>query len=228
MAEKKEKESQVEDDVLFKEIDEELRQDQLTKLWQEYGKYAMAGTVAIVVGVAGFKGWEAYDVSSRKAEGERFAKAQAAAESQQLESAFQAFDAIEADGRAGYPLLARFQKGRMLVRQGDSGGAAAVYRGLSEDDSIDPIYRNLALILGAVQELNTTGADMAGLEARLKPLMDSASPWRFSATEITGLLALRTGNRAHARKLFASLAGNGRAPQGVRARAQEMLSIIGE
>ena len=228
MAEKNEKEPQFQDDPLFKEIDDELRQDQLNKLWREYGKFAMAGTVALVVGVAGFKGWQAYDLSSRNAEGERFAQAQAAAESKQLETAFKAFDAIEADGKVGYPLLARFQKARMLVRQGDSGGAAAVYRGLSEDDSIDLIYRNLALILGAVQELNTTGADLAGLEARLKPLMDGASSWRFSATEITGLLALRVGNKTRARKLFASLAGDGRAPQGVRARAQEMLSIVGQ
>lgn len=228
MAEKNEKEPEFQNDPLFKEIDDELRQDQFNKLWREYGKFAMAGTVALVIGVAGFKGWQAYDLSSRNAEGERFAQAQAAAESKQLEAAFKAFDAIEADGKAGYPLLARFQKARMLVRQGDSGGAAAVYRGLSEDDSIDVIYRNLALILGAVQELNTTGADLAGLEARLKPLMDGASSWRFSATEITGLLALRVGNKTRARKLFASLAGDGRAPQGVRARAQEMLSIVGQ
>ena len=228
MAEKNEKELQLQEDVLFKEVDEELRQDKLSKLWQEYGKFAMAGAVALVIGVAGFKGWQAYDVSSRNAEGERFANAQAAAESQQLETAFKAFDAIEADGWAGYPLLARFQKARMLVRQGDSGGAVAVYRGLSEDDSIDPIYRNLALILGAIQELNTTGADLAGLEARLKPLMDGASSWRFSATEITGLLAIRAGDKARARKLYASLASDGRAPQGVRARAQEMLSIVGQ
>ena len=82
--------------------------------------------------------------------------------------------------------------------------------------------------MGAVQELNTTGAGLAGLEARLKPLMDGASSWRFSATEITGLLAMRAGDKARARKLYASLAGDGRAPQGVRARAQEMLSIIGQ
>ena len=228
MAEKNEKELQIRDEILFKEIDEELRQDQFTQLWQEYGKFAMAGVVAIVVGVGGFKGWQAYDLSSRNAEGERFAQAQATAKSQQLEAALKAFDAIEADGKAGYSLLARFQKARMLARQGDSGGAAAAYRGLSEDDGIDSIYRNLALILGAVQELNTPGADLAGLDARLKPLREGIAPWRFSATEITGLLAMRRGNKANAKKFFIGLVNDAGAPQGVRARAQEMLSIIGE
>jgi hypothetical protein len=212
-----------EDDILFKEIDEELRQDQWQKLWREYGKYAVAAAIALVVAVAGYKGWQAYDISSRQAEGERFARAMAADE--KSEDAFKAFQDIAADGKAGYPLLARFSQARMMARAGDQAGAAAAYRALSDDAGLSPVYRNLAVILGGYQELNTAGADLAALESRLKPMLAKSSPWRYAATEFTGLLAMQAGDKTRARKLFSGLAGDARAPQGVRARAQEMLSI---
>ncbi len=216
-----------EDDVLFEEIDEELRQDQWQKLWQEYGKYAMAATIALVVGVAGFQGWRAYDISSSNEAGERFARTQDM-EANNPEQAFKAFSDMAKDGKAGYPVLARFNQARLMAETGDSAGAAATYRGLSEDSGLDSVYRNLALILGAYHEMNASGADLASLEGRLKPLLAESSPWRFSAAEITGLLAMRAGDKARARKLFSSLAGDARAPEGVRARAREMLSITGQ
>ena len=43
------------DDILFEEIDDELRKDHANKLWQAYGQYVIALCVAIVVGVGGFK-----------------------------------------------------------------------------------------------------------------------------------------------------------------------------
>ncbi len=216
-----------EDDILFKEIDEELRQDQWQKLWREYGKYVIAATIALVVGVAGYQGWQAYDISSRNEAGERFARTQNM-EANNPEQAFKAFSDMARDGKAGYAVLARFNQARLMAETGDSAGAAAAYGELSEDSGLDSIYRNLALILGAYHELNAPGADLASLEGRLKPLLAESSPWRFSAAEITGLLAMRTGDKARARKLFSSLAGDGHAPEGVRARAREMLSITGQ
>ena len=64
-----------EDDILFEEVDDELRQDQANKLWQVYGQYVLALCVAIVIGVGGFKGWQHYDLTTRQEAGERFAAA---------------------------------------------------------------------------------------------------------------------------------------------------------
>lgn len=217
-----------EEDILFQEIDDDLRQDQATKLWRAYGKHVIAATVLLVVAVAGFQGWKAYDFSTREADGKRFSKAQAMVETGQREAALQAFADIAADGRAGYALLARFQQARLLARASDAAGAAAAYRALSGDGGIDSLYQNLAVILGGFQELNVAGADLAALANRLEPLMAETKPWRFSAREIKGLLAHKSGDAAAARKLFQGLATDPRAPQGVRVRAQEMLSILGK
>ena len=216
-----------EDDILFREIDEDLRQDEFQKLWKAYGKYTLAGVVVLVLGVAGFKGWQSYDISARKALGVRFQSAADLVTAGNTDEALKMFFEIAEDG-GGYQMLARFNQARIYARQGDAGGAAAAYRALVGDGAIDSLYRDLAVILGAYQELNDPGADLPALAKRLERLRAENSPWRYSAGEISGLLARRAGDRAKAKELFQGLANDPRAPQGVRARAQEMLSIIGK
>ena len=217
-----------EDEILFKEIDDELRQDRAHKLWRAYGKYVIAAVIVIVAAVAGYQGWRSYDLSNRRAGGERFTAAMELATADKSDAAFKAFAALADDATEGYQLLARFSLAGILAQNGESGDASLAYRVLADDISIDPIYRDLAIGLGAYEDLNTAGADFADLKKRLQPLMEKTSPWRFSAQEITGLLAKRSGQKAEARKLFSALASDISAPLGVRARAQEMLSILGK
>jgi len=41
---------------IFQEVDEEVRREQLQKLWQRYGHFAIAGCILIVVAVGGWRG----------------------------------------------------------------------------------------------------------------------------------------------------------------------------
>jgi hypothetical protein len=45
---------------IFREIDEELRQEKYEKLWQRYGKLIIAAAVVLILSVASYKGWEQY------------------------------------------------------------------------------------------------------------------------------------------------------------------------
>jgi len=217
-----------EDDLLFKEIEEDLRQDQLSKLVKAYGGYALIAAVSLVVGVAGYQGWKTWDAKARRDGGERFAAAMALANADKADEALKAFAAIAADGRAGYAMLARFQEARIVARRGDAAGAAKAYRALADDAGLDTIYRSLATILGVVHELDAATPDLKSMAARLEPLAADASPWRWSAREAAALVAWRAGDAAKAEALLTTLASDQQGPPGVRARAREMLSILGK
>ena len=228
MAEKTKIPEKSEEDLFIQEIDDDLRQDQFHQLWQDYGQYGVGLAVMLVLGVAGYKGWQTYDLSNREAASARFSLAMNIDPAKEPDAAFKAFQGIAADGKAGYTLLARFQQAKLLANGGNAKGAAEAYRVLAADNGIDEIYRQLAVILGSLQELNAPAPDLAGLDKRLQPLAADNSAWRFSAREITGVIANRTGDKDKARKLFTALAQDRGAPQGVRTRAQEMLSILGK
>ena len=213
-------------DGLFREIDEELRQEHYAKLWKKYGTYIIGAALALVVGVAGFQGWRNYDVSTRTAEGMRFAEAQRLMRGDQNEAAARAFASLAADANAGYALLARFQDAALLAGQGDQAGAIIAYRELARDTGIDALYRDLALVLGALHEIDT--ADRAALGQRIAPLTADDNPWRYSAREIIAVLARRDGDAGKARELYSGIANDVVAPSGIRARAQEMLALLGE
>ena len=62
-------------DSLAREIDEELRREQLLKLWERYGTYLIAGAVLIIAGIGGFKYYEHRRIEAAEAAGARFTAA---------------------------------------------------------------------------------------------------------------------------------------------------------
>ena len=52
-------------DILLREIDEELKQENLQQIWNKYGTLIVGGAFLLVAGVAGFQGWKAHDLNTR-------------------------------------------------------------------------------------------------------------------------------------------------------------------
>jgi hypothetical protein len=213
------------DDFLLREIDEELQQEKYSELWKAYGNYIIAVVLAIVLGVGGYQGWRSYDLSQRQDQSMRFAAAMNAI-AEKPEDARKTFAKIAEDVSGGYGLMAQFQNAGLLAKSGDKSAAAAVYAKISADTSIDPIYRDMAIILGALNDLDQ--ADPSALSAQLAPLRATENPWRHSATELTALLAIRTGDKKTARELLTALTNDATAPSGMKARISEIITQIGK
>jgi len=216
------------DSGLFREIEDELREERAQKLWKTYGKHLLAAAVAVVIGVAGFQGWRSYDISTRTADGDRFAAALNLVAGEQLAEATNAFADIARDATGGYAMLARFQQAGLFVRDGATAEAIAAYQTLSEDTGIPAVYRDLAVVLGALQELDQRGGDGTALVNRAATLNTTENPWRHSAREIAALAAMQGNDHAAARELLTKLANDPQTPRGMRDRASELLAIIGK
>ena len=209
---------------LFNEIDEELRRDQFNRYWKKYGKFAIAGVVLIVVVTAGIVGWREYAKNQRIQYSEQFSAAVALIQDNKNAEAIDALGALAQDANVGYATLARFRGAALKAKAGDREGAAAEYDALSKDGSIDDLYAGLA---GLYYVLNTIDSgDPAALSERLVPLTDEESPWRFSARELSALLAIRQGNPDKAVEIYTQLADDAESPSGARARAAEMLRAL--
>jgi hypothetical protein len=113
-----------------------------------------------------------------------------------------------------------------MVQKNDSAGAAIAYQNLAKDTSLDILYRDLAVILGALVELNLPDTDLATLKQKLKKLSVKDNPWQFSAREISAIIEEKTGAKIEASKLLKGLKNDALTPKGIRARAMEMLSIM--
>jgi len=213
------------DTSLLREIDEELRQEHYSKLWARYGKLIIGAAIILIASVAGYKGWQSYDISHRSSLAEQFSLAVTAELNGDLAQANQAYNALIADASGGYETLARFRAASTLSKQGDRDGAAAAYTALANESGVEHQYRDLATLLGAMNELDT--ADPETVITRLAPLTGDDSPWRFSARELSALAAMRAGDNEQAREFLTQLVSDVMAPAGTRSRAQEILATIG-
>lgn len=212
---------------IFREIDEELRQDKFEKLWREYGRYVIAGAVVIVIAVAGVSGWHQYQESERLADGARFSAAKASAEDGNTEDAAALFAALGRESGTSYGTLSRFHEAALTARKGDADAAVALYDALAADTDIDEPFRDLATILSASVRANAASPDTVAISETLQPIVDAGGTWRHSALEILGTLAHRSGDIAKAKELFKQIVDDFEAPQGLRSRAAQMLAIMG-
>ncbi len=210
---------------IFREVDEDLKRDQALQLWRRYGKYVIAFAVATVVATAGLVGWQNYRESQRAADGRAFALAMELVNKGDVAAASAAMADI-ANRSSGYRPLALLQEAGLKIRAGDRAGAAAIYDKIAADGDVDQPFRDLATILSALNTLDT--ADPSLIEKKLQPLLAANAPFRPSALELEGLLALKVGDFKTAKQTFQELADDIAAPGGLRQRATQILAWIGE
>ncbi|HXZ00057.1 MAG TPA: tetratricopeptide repeat protein [Stellaceae bacterium] len=211
---------------IFQEVDEELRRENFAKLWARYGKYVIAFAVLLVLATAGVTQWRQYQLHQREAEGARYVAAMNLARQGKEQDAIAAFAAIARQAGGGHAALARFEDAALKARSGDIDGTVAAYTAIAADDSIDPVYRDVATLLAAQYALKS--GDPKAIIAKLAPLTSADSPWRPSALELTALAEIKSGDRPAARATYQRIADDLAAPQGLRARAAEMLTALAE
>src|SRR3979490_643349 len=93
---------------VFREVDEDLRREQLKKLWDRFGPYVLGAAVLIVVAVSGYKLWEYWERHQAETSGDRFVAALDLADSGKTAESIAALQDITTDGTGAYPALARF------------------------------------------------------------------------------------------------------------------------
>ena len=209
---------------IFQEVEEDLRRDRYERLAQKYGGYVIVGLLLIVAGTAGYVVWKGWRETRRQSDTLKLSEAVDSAAAGSADAAA-TLSKVVTEVEAGPAVLARFYGAGAKAKGGDNAGAIAIYEAVAGDGTTPGIFRDLAVLLSVQLQVST--GDGKTLEARLVPLSADAGPWRFSARELTGLLAARAGDQARAKTLFQQLADDNGAPAGLRARAAELAAFFG-
>jgi hypothetical protein len=208
---------------IFREIDEELRRDNLLKLWSRYGRYVVALAVLVLVVAGGIVAWRDHQLSERRAQSMRYSSALSLVRDGKDAEAAKVFAVIAPEG-GGYATLASFEEAELLAKSGDRKGAAAAYDRIAETGGLDPVFRQLATLLSVMQGLPDT--DPHSVIDRLAPMTSPGNPWRSTALELTAAARLKAGDKSGALDVYKTLADDLAAPQGTRARAAEMAAAL--
>jgi hypothetical protein len=212
---------------IFREIDEELRHERYEKLWARYGRYAIGVMVAIVVVFAGWQGWGQYERTQRETASAQYAAALRLLADGKNSEAASLFSSLADKGGQSYGALSRFHQSALKAKAGDIAGAATAFQAIAADSSLDDALRDAALLFSVTHDMDVANVEPKALLARLEPVVSGAGPWRHSAWELAGLLALKSGDEAGAKAHFKKIADDLAAPANMRSRAAQILSVIG-
>jgi hypothetical protein len=208
---------------IFREIDEELRRDNLLKLWSRHGRYIVALVVLVLLIAGGIVAWRNHQLSERRAQSMRYSSALSLVREGKDAEAAKVFALVAQEG-GGYATLAAFEEAEMLGKSGDHKAAAAAYDRIAATGGFDPVFRQLATLLSVMQELPDT--DPHSVIDRLAPMTSPGNPWRSTTLELTAAVRLQAGDKSGALEVYKTLADDLAAPQGTRARAAEMATAL--
>jgi hypothetical protein len=208
---------------IFREVDEEVRREQLKKLWDRYGNYVVAAAVLLVAAVAAWRAYVWWEAKKAAETGAAFEAATTLAEAGKRGEAEAAFAKIAADGTAGYRHLARMREAAELA-QSDAKAAIAAYDQITADRAIGPVLQDLAALRAAALLIDS-GA-LAEAQRRLEPLAANDRTFRHTAREFLVLAAWRAGDTTAAKRWFDLIMTDAQTPAATRSRV-EMLMALG-
>ena len=208
---------------IFQEVDEEVRREQLKKLWERYGGYLVAACIVVVIGVGGWRGYEWWQAKQAAQSGAAFEQAVTLAESGKHQDAATAFAKLVADGTAGYRVLARLREAAELAAT-DRKAAVAGYDSIAADNGAGHTVQDLAAVRAGF--LLVDSAPYAEVLQRLEPAAAADRPFRHSARELLALSAWKAGDMAAARRWTETIISDPQTPAGPRRRAEMLSELI--
>jgi len=208
---------------IFHEVDEEVRRDQLKKLWDNYSIYLIALAVLIVAAIGAWRGYEYWVAKKAAAAGAAFESAVTLSEQGKHSEAETAFTKVVTEAPEGYRVLARFRAAAELgnVKPAD---AVKAYDDLAADSSLGATWQDLAGLRAGL--LLVDSAQLADMRRRLDPLAEPSRTFRHTARELLALSAWRNRDVTAARRYIDMIATDAETPPGTRTRIDVLSALI--
>ena len=212
-------------EAFYREVDEELRREQMTSFWKRYGVMVIAGVVLLLVAIAGVIYWQHRQDLKAAEKGAALTQVIADIQVGQTKEAAAKLDAIAADAGPGYRAAALLTKADIAIQSGDDAAAVGLFKQVAADDDLPEAYRELALIRQTTVEFDTLAP--AAVIERLAPMAKPGHPWFGSAGEMVALAHLKQNQPTKAGPIFAAMAKDEGVPESIRSRARQMASALG-
>jgi hypothetical protein len=208
---------------LFDEVDEDVRRDQLKRLWEKYSLLIIAVAILIVASVGGWRGYQYLEAKKAAEAGAAFDKATELSEANKHAEAEAAFAELAAKAPFGYRVLARLRMAAEVASR-DPQAAAKLFDEIAADRSVGVAEQDLARIRAAQLLLESTS--YPNMKTRLEASAAPGATFRHTARELLALSAWRANDATAARQWLDMIANDGETPPSLRSRAEALQELL--
>lgn len=224
-AEKRAARDSAQQEALLREVDEAVRQDQLTTFMARYGIPLGAAIVLGLLAFGGWLWWHHRHEAALEQTSEELVKAADQLEAGHVATADKALAELGSSPSDGASAVARLVQAGIAFQQGKRDGAVRLYAEVAADEAAPQPYRDLATL----REISINYEKMKpdDVVKRLQPLAVPGSPFFGSAGELLGAAYLDQNKPNLAGPLFAAIAKDKTVPQSLRSRARQLSGLLG-
>lgn len=208
---------------IFREVDEEVRQDQVQLWLARYWGWLLVAGLLIVAGVGGWRAYDYWRTQKEQAAGGIYLDALKLARDGKSDDAIKMLDGLASTGTPGYRVLARLRAAAEVGLKDPAAGAKA-YDAVAADGTVDPALQDVARLRAAALLLDTL--DPKALQARLEPLADTNSALRNPARELLALAAIQRNDPTAANRNLEAIITDRAATPGARQRAAAFQALV--
>lgn len=214
------------DDAFIREVDERVREDELKRLFQTYGRWALLAVIVALAALGGWLFWQHRQEQARDAASETFLTALDKVDAGGSTEALAAIQPLRDGDGPGYRALAMLTEAGVAARGGDVPKAAGLYNAVAGEADLPLPLRDLARIKAVRLEFDRLPP--AQVITRLQPYLQPGNPWFGVAGELAGIAHLRANRPDLAGPLFMQVARDETASPSVRARAEQLAASLGQ
>ena len=212
-------------ETFLREVDENLRRDQLSGMARKYGGWLIAAVVLLLAAVGGWLYWQEQQKRDAAADSEVLAQVYTDIGTGKFSTVPQRLDGLSKGSSDAVRATALFTRAALAIEQNDRPTAIAKYREIAADEGFAQPYRDLAQIRSTSLEFDTITPEQ--VIARMEPMTRPGNPWFGSAGELTAMAQVKQGKTTEAGRLFAAIAADRQVPDSIRARAVQIAGSLG-
>ena len=218
-------------DLFMEEIKEDMRQEQMLRLWGRYKTWIVGGVAAILVGTGTFLVWDQWNQKKQMQWVSDFSRALELERTGKVEESEAMYKAISqksknfgmlAEWRLAALALKKFQTTSQLEAKQQYLHDAISALSREENQKLDPVYRDFSALLSVYLIMDTRAQEALD---KLEKLVGKDNVWRILALEAKAVILNRLGRQTESEGLLRELSQEN-TPPAVQQRVRALLSTF--
>ena len=144
-------------DTFVREVDENLRRDQIRDFGKKYASWMIVGVVLFLVAAGAFIYWQNYRTQQSEKQVEQLSQIYNDIGAGKTNAAPRQLDELSTSGSKAVRASALFARAALALQQNDTKLATAKYRQIAADNGLPQSYRDAATIRQTALEFDSTG-----------------------------------------------------------------------
>ena len=211
-------------EMLAKEVDAELKNDQIKAFWKKYRFLFIGLACAAVIFVIAFELYQSWRMKTRIAESDQFEQAAVLSYQGKYDDALRELSALSKNAKTGYRYLADLKRSSILIQQQKNEEAFKLLMQLVGNKKVPDELRSVARLSLVGHQIDSKTPEE--IQLLLQPLLNESNPFYGSAAELMAISYLKQNNQKAAKNILNQALQSTSVPLNVKQRLSELLSLV--